>query len=53
MTKQYFAAGALLLVAFIWGTTFVVVQRALSGSGPFYFLALRLLKNERQGALVV
>jgi len=39
--QQVKADLALLFVAFIWGATFVVVDDALSGIGPFYFLALR------------
>ncbi len=41
--KQIKADFALLCVAFIWGTTFVVVQNALSGIGPFYFNGIRFL----------
>lgn len=41
--KQMRADLALLAVAFIWGATFVVVQDALDGIGPYYFLALRFL----------
>lgn len=43
MNKQLLADAALLAVTFIWGTTFLVVQRALGGIGPFYFVALRFL----------
>ncbi|GEA19811.1 DMT family transporter [Moorella sp. E306M] len=43
MPKQLLADTALLLVTFIWGTTFVAVQRALTGIGPLYFVALRFL----------
>lgn len=43
MNKHLAADAALLLVTFIWGTTFLVVQRALAGIGPFYFVALRFL----------
>ncbi|WP_106004336.1 DMT family transporter [Neomoorella humiferrea] len=41
MAKQLLADMALLLVTFIWGTTFVFVQRALTGIGPLYFITLR------------
>ncbi|WP_258360500.1 DMT family transporter [Moorella sulfitireducens] len=43
MPRHFLADSALLLVTFIWGTTFVAVQRALTGIGPFYFVALRFL----------
>ncbi len=39
--KQYKADAALLMVAFIWGITFVVVKNALNDIGPFYFLSYR------------
>lgn len=39
--RQIKADLALLFVAFVWGSTFVVVQDALSGIGPFYFLTIR------------
>jgi drug/metabolite transporter (DMT)-like permease len=32
---------ALIVVAMIWGATFLVVQNALSVSGPFFFVGLR------------
>lgn len=32
---------ALLGITFIWGVTFVVVQDALSGIGPYYFIGIR------------
>ncbi|ABO49265.1 protein of unknown function DUF6, transmembrane [Desulforamulus reducens MI-1] len=32
---------ALLAVTFVWGVTFVVVQDALSGIGPYYFIGIR------------
>jgi drug/metabolite transporter (DMT)-like permease len=35
------ADSALALVAFIWGTTFVVVKEALTGISTMYFLSLR------------
>ncbi|GAB6181968.1 DMT family transporter [Desulfotomaculum defluvii] len=43
MTKalQIQADLALLGVTFIWGVTFVVVQDALSGIGPYYFIGIR------------
>ncbi len=34
---------AILLVAIIWGITFVVVKEALSDIGPFLFLAIRFI----------
>ncbi|AKX93889.1 EamA-like transporter family protein [Moorella thermoacetica] len=43
LNKQLAADAALLLVTFIWGTTFLVVKRALGGIGPYYFVALRFL----------
>ena len=33
----------MLFVAFIWGTTFVIVKNALADIGPFLFLGLRFL----------
>lgn len=43
MTKalQIQADLALLAVTFVWGVTFVVVQDALSGIGPYYFIGIR------------
>lgn len=41
--RQIKADLALLFVAFSWGLTFVVVQDALAGIGPYYFLTLRFL----------
>ncbi|MEG6522263.1 DMT family transporter [Desulfotomaculum sp. 1211_IL3151] len=43
MTKalQMQADLALLAVSFVWGVTFVVVQDALSGIGPYYFIGIR------------
>ena len=35
------ADSALVLIAFIWGATFVVVKRALGGISPTLFLAIR------------
>lgn len=43
LSKQAKADLALVGVAFIWGTTFVIVKDALTGIGPFYFLAWRFL----------
>lgn len=34
---------SMLFVAFIWGTTFVIVKNALADIGPFLFLGLRFL----------
>lgn len=39
--QQIRADLALLAVAFVWGVTFVVVQDALSGIGPYYFIGIR------------
>lgn len=39
--KQLKADGLLLFVAFIWGTTFVIVQNAISFLPPFSFNAVR------------
>lgn len=39
--KQIQADLALLGVTFVWGITFVVVQDALAGIGPYYFLGIR------------
>jgi len=39
--KQLQADLALLAVTFVWGVTFVVVQDALSGIGPYYFISIR------------
>ncbi|MGE5544994.1 MAG: DMT family transporter [Bacillota bacterium] len=33
----------LLLIAFIWGTTFILVKAALGFTGPYTFLALRFI----------
>ena len=41
MKKQYFADVSLLLVVFIWGATFVMVQDALAFLKPFSFNAVR------------
>lgn len=41
--RQVKADLSLLFVAFSWGLTFVVVQDALSGIGPYYFLTLRFV----------
>lgn len=41
MKKTTFADLSLLLIAFIWGTTFVLVQNAISTMEPFAFNGLR------------
>jgi drug/metabolite transporter (DMT)-like permease len=41
MKKSTFADLSLLIVAFIWGTTFVLVQNAISTMEPFAFNSLR------------
>jgi len=41
--KAWQADILLLTVAFIWGTTFVIVKNALQGITPFIFLAVRFL----------
>lgn len=41
MTKRLMADLILLLVAFIWGTTFVVVQKAIDQLPPYSFLFVR------------
>jgi len=41
MTKRIFADLSLLFVAFIWGTTFVIVQKAVAVLPPHSFNALR------------
>lgn len=38
---RLFADLALLGITMLWGTTFVIVKDALTGAGPFTFLALR------------
>lgn len=43
MKKQLKADLALLLTAFIWGATFVPVQKAIDTMPPFMFIALRFL----------
>ncbi|OCA90863.1 hypothetical protein A8F94_03040 [Bacillus sp. FJAT-27225] len=43
MNKQLLADGVLMLVAFIWGTTFVLVQNAISFLEPFSFNGIRFL----------
>lgn len=40
-SKQVRADLSLLAVTFIWGVTFVVVQDALTGIGPYYFIGIR------------
>ncbi len=41
MKKQWFADTTLLLVAFVWGATFLVVQKAIAGLPPNTFNAVR------------
>ncbi|MDX8366513.1 DMT family transporter [Cytobacillus sp. IB215665] len=41
MRKSVVADGALLLIAFVWGTTFVLVQNAISFLHPFSFNGIR------------
>ncbi|MGV3465858.1 MAG: DMT family transporter [Heyndrickxia sp.] len=41
MNKRFWAEAGLLLVAFIWGTTFVVVQNAIEFLPPLTFNAVR------------
>ncbi|WP_026677719.1 DMT family transporter [Fictibacillus gelatini] len=41
MKKSIVADGSLLFVAFIWGTTFVIVQNAIAFLEPFSFNAVR------------
>lgn len=41
--KRAQAEFSMLLVAFIWGATFVIVKNALADIGPFLFLGLRFL----------
>lgn len=43
MSKQKQADLSMLLVAFIWGTTFVLTKNALVDIGPFLFLGIRFL----------
>ncbi|MDZ5608829.1 DMT family transporter [Bacillus pseudomycoides] len=43
MKKGWIAPLALLFVSFIWGSTFVVVQNAMSFVGPFTFNGVRFL----------
>ncbi|WP_379967783.1 DMT family transporter [Ectobacillus sp. sgz5001026] len=43
MRKVVFAHFGLLFITFIWGTTFVVVQKAISLIEPFTFNAVRFL----------
>lgn len=42
-SKRTRAEISMLVVAFIWGTTFVVVKDALKDIGPFLFLGLRFI----------
>ncbi|PTX59364.1 drug/metabolite transporter (DMT)-like permease [Melghirimyces profundicolus] len=39
--KPFWADGALLCIAFVWGSTFVLVQGAIATLPPFAFLAIR------------
>ena len=39
-SHRWIADSVLLLVAFIWGTTFVLVQNAIETLPPFTFLAI-------------
>ena len=41
VAHRWIADSVLLLVAFIWGTTFVLVQNAIETLPPFTFLAIR------------
>lgn len=41
--KRKIAELSMLLVAIIWGTTFVIVKNALADIGPFLFLGLRFI----------
>jgi drug/metabolite transporter (DMT)-like permease len=43
MRKPIFADISLLFVTFIWGTTFVLVQNAISLLDPFSFNGIRFL----------
>ncbi|MDR1615459.1 MAG: DMT family transporter [Syntrophomonadaceae bacterium] len=43
ITKQTQAEISMLMIAFIWGTSFVVVKNTLSDISPFTFLGLRFL----------
>lgn len=43
MKKTYLADGSLLFVAFIWGSTFVIVQKAIQFLPPHLFNATRFL----------
>ncbi|MDP5275845.1 DMT family transporter [Chengkuizengella axinellae] len=43
LKKSVLADGVLLLVAFVWGTTFVLVQNAISFLHPFSFNGIRFL----------
>lgn len=43
ITQRTQAELSMLLVAFIWGTTFVIVKNALADIGPFLFLGLRFI----------
>ncbi|MEA1960958.1 MAG: DMT family transporter [Bacillota bacterium] len=41
--KQTTAELTMLMVAFVWGTTFVIVKNALADIGPFLFLGIRFI----------
>lgn len=41
--KRITAELSMLLVAFIWGATFVIVKNALADIGPFLFLGIRFI----------
>lgn len=41
MTKKHLADISLLLVAFVWGTTFVIVQKAIATLPPYSFNGIR------------
>jgi drug/metabolite transporter (DMT)-like permease len=45
------AEAALIVVSMIWGGTFVVVQNALSVSGPFFFVGVRFAAAALMAAL--
>lgn len=43
ISRRAWAEASMVLVAFIWGSTFVVVKDALAEIGPFLFLGLRFV----------
>lgn len=43
MKKSMMADGILLLVAFVWGATFVIVQNAVASLPPLTFNGIRFL----------